>query len=42
VLGRLSRIWPKGDRLYRQIDRLILSVPMAWRFAGTAVFVGRY
>jgi SAM-dependent methyltransferase len=42
VVGRLDRIWHKGERLFRRIDRVILSVPMAWRFAGTAVFVGQH
>jgi SAM-dependent methyltransferase len=41
VLGRLSRIWPKGDRLWRRMDQLILRVPMAWKLAGTALIVGR-
>jgi SAM-dependent methyltransferase len=41
LLGRLSRIWPKGDRLYRRMDRLILSVPMAWKFAGSALLLGQ-
>lgn len=41
LLGRLSRIWPKGDRLYRRLDRLILAVPMAWKFAGTALILGQ-
>jgi SAM-dependent methyltransferase len=40
-LGRLSRIWPKGDRLFRRIDRLILSLPMAWKSAGSVLFVGQ-
>jgi len=39
LLGRLSKIWPKGDRLYRRIDRIILRVPMAWKFAGRALIV---
>jgi len=41
LLGRLSRIWPKGDRLYRHMDRLILSVPMAWKFGGSALILGQ-
>lgn len=41
VLGRLSRIWPNGDRLFRRMDRLILGVPMAWKFSGSALMVGR-
>jgi len=41
LLGRLSRIWPKGDRLYRRMDRLMLCVPTAWKFAGTALIVGQ-
>ena len=41
MLGRLSRIWLKHDRLFRQMDSVILSVPMAWKFAGTTLFVGQ-
>jgi len=40
AFGRLSRIWPGGDRLYRRIDRTILALPMAWRLAGSALLVG--
>jgi SAM-dependent methyltransferase len=41
LLGRLSRIWLKHDRLFRRMDSSILSVPMAWKFAGTTLFVGQ-
>jgi 2-polyprenyl-3-methyl-5-hydroxy-6-metoxy-1,4-benzoquinol methylase len=41
LLGRLSRIWPKGDRLYRRVDRMLLRAPMAWKFAGTTLILGQ-
>ena len=41
LIGRLSRIWPKADRLYRRIDQLILRAPLAQKLAGTALIVGR-
>ena len=39
-VGRLSRIWPDGDRLYRRMDRIILKVPNAWQLSGNALIVG--
>jgi SAM-dependent methyltransferase len=41
VLGRLSRILPSADRLWRRADQLLLRVPMMWKLAGTALVVGR-
>jgi SAM-dependent methyltransferase len=41
VLGRFTRLWPGGDRLFRRLDHLILQLPMSWKFAGTALIVGR-
>ncbi len=40
VFGRLSRIWPGGDRLFRRVDRRVLQLAMAWKLAGSALFVG--
>lgn len=41
LLGRLSRIWPRGDRLYRRLDRLILHIPLAWKLSGNALIVAK-
>jgi len=41
LLARLSRIWPSGEWLYRHMDRLILSVPMAWKLSGSSVIWGQ-
>ncbi|MDQ2900054.1 MAG: class I SAM-dependent methyltransferase, partial [Acidobacteriota bacterium] len=40
LLGRLSRIAPRGDRAYRRIDRQLLRVPGFRKLAGIALFVG--
>jgi len=40
-LGRLARIWPKSDHLCREMDHLLLSLPMAWKFAGSALILGQ-
>jgi len=40
LFARLSRIWPTADRMFRRLDRVTLSVPGMWRFAGTAVLAG--
>lgn len=39
LLGRLSRFWSKGDRLFRRMDRLVLCLPLAWKFAGSVLIV---
>ncbi len=45
LLGRLSRIAPKGDRLYRRIDQKLFRVPVvrnvSRKLAGIALFIGR-
>ena len=41
LLGRLSRVFPNADRLWRRADQLILRVSMMRKFAGTAIVVGR-
>lgn len=40
LLSRLSRLWPRYGLLYRRLDQLILTLPMTWKFAGSAVIVG--
>jgi SAM-dependent methyltransferase len=40
LLGRLSRLWPKYDRLYRRLDQPLLKVPMMCKLAGSAVILG--
>jgi SAM-dependent methyltransferase len=41
LMGRLTRILPAGDRVYRRLDRILLSLPGVSKFAGTALIVGR-
>jgi len=41
LLGRLTRVWPRGDKLFRRIDQQILRMPMTNRFAGLAIVLGR-
>ncbi len=41
LLGRLTRLFPRADFALRVLDRLLLSIPGAWRFAGIAVIVGK-
>jgi SAM-dependent methyltransferase len=40
LLGRLSRVWPKYDRFYRQLDQLILTAPATWKLAGSVLILG--
>jgi SAM-dependent methyltransferase len=40
LLGRLSRLWPKYDRLYRRLDQAIVAAPMTRKFAGRALILG--
>ena len=39
ILGRLSRVWPRADHVYRKFDRLLLKMPKAWKFSGSALIV---
>ena len=41
IMGRLARLWPSGDLLFRRFDQLILHLPFSWKLAGTALIVGR-
>ncbi|MGI0134094.1 MAG: class I SAM-dependent methyltransferase [Candidatus Micrarchaeaceae archaeon] len=41
LLDRLSRVWPKADRLYRRLDRFILRLPGVWKLSGDTLIVGR-
>jgi SAM-dependent methyltransferase len=40
LFGRLSRVLPQADKLYRQMDRMVLKVPLACNLAGSALIVG--
>ena len=42
ILGRLARLWPGGDPVFRRFDQLILRLPFSWKLAGTALIVGRH
>jgi SAM-dependent methyltransferase len=41
VLGRLSRLWPAADPLFRRLDWGFLLLPGANRLAGTVILIGR-
>lgn len=37
--GRLSRLWPRADRMLRRIDQLFLGMPVSKRLAGTVMLI---
>jgi SAM-dependent methyltransferase len=41
VLGRLSRLWPAADRVFRRLDSRFLLLPGASRLAGTVILICR-